>query len=142
MAIALFMMAIAVALGAFGAHGLENKLNDHDMHTWDKATTYWVYVALAVLGVVGFIQNKGADHLEAREEVRLKILGEKGRLFSGSLVLILLGTILFSGTLWLVATSHLTWPLLRKLGMITTIGGVLMIAGFSITGYRIWKMNR
>jgi uncharacterized membrane protein YgdD (TMEM256/DUF423 family) len=102
-AIALFMMAIAVALGAFGAHGLENKLNDHDMHTWDKATTYWVYVALAVLGVVGFIQNKGADHLEAREEVRLKILGEKGRLFSGSLVLILLGTILFSGTLWLVA---------------------------------------
>ena len=93
-------------------------------------------------GVVGFIQNKGADHLEAREEVRLKLLGEKGRFFRGSLVLILLGAILFSGTLWLVATSNLTWPFLRKLGMITPIGGVLMIAGFSITGYRIWKMNR
>lgn len=141
-AIALFMMAIAVALGAFGAHGLENKLNDHDMHTWDKATTYWVYVALAVLGVVGFIQNKGAEHLVDGDEVGHKILGEKGRFFSGSLVLILLGAILFSGTLWLVATSNLTWPFLRKLGMITPIGGVLMIAGFSITGYRIWKMNR
>ncbi len=141
-AIALCMMAIAVALGAFGAHGLENKLNDHDMHTWDKATTYWVYVALAVLGVVGFIQNKGGEYVENGEDVGHKILGNKGRLFSGSLVLILLGAVIFSGTLWLVATSNLTWPFLRKLGMITPIGGVLMIAGFCISAYRIWKMNR
>jgi uncharacterized membrane protein YgdD (TMEM256/DUF423 family) len=112
------------------------------MHTWDKATTYWVYVALAVLGVVGFIQNKGAEHLVDGDEVGHKILGEKGRFFRGSLAWILLGAVLFSGTLWLVATSNLTWPFLRKLGMITPIGGVLMIAGFSITGYRIWKMNR
>lgn len=135
-AVALFMMAIAVTLGAFGAHGLENKLNNHDMHTWEKATTYWVYAALSIIGTVSFVQNKADDIKSAH------ILGKKGVFFSGSLKLVLTGAIIFSGTLWLVATSNLTWPLLRKLGMITPIGGVLMIAGFSMTAYRIWKMNR
>ncbi len=136
-AIALFMMAIAVALGAFGAHGLENKLNDHDMHTWEKATGYWVYVALSILGIVGFVQNKADDNDSAQ-----KILGMKGRVFSGSLIWLFLGAVIFSVTLWLVATSNLTWPMLRKLGMITPIGGVLMIVGYCSLGFRIWKMNR
>lgn len=136
-AIALFMMAIAVALGAFGAHGLEGKLNDHDIHTWEKATTYWVYVALSILGIVGFVQNKEDDKNNAQ-----KILGMKGRIFSGSLIWLLMGAVIFSGTLWLVATSNLTWPSLRKLGMITPIGGVFMIAGYLLTSYRIFKINR
>lgn len=136
-AIALFMMAIAVALGAFGAHGLEDKLSDHDMHTWEKATTYWVYVALSILGIVGFVQNKADDNDSAQ-----KILGMKGRFFSGSLIWLLLGAVIFSVTLWLVATSNLKWPILRKLGMITPIGGVLMIVGYCSLGFRIWKMNR
>ncbi|MCL9980417.1 MAG: DUF423 domain-containing protein [Bacteroidia bacterium] len=136
-AIALLMMAIAVALGAFGAHGLEGKLNDHDMHTWEKATTYWVYVALSILGIVGFVQNKEDDKKNAQ-----KILGVNGRIFSGSLIWLLMGAIIFSGTLWFVATSNLTWPNLRKLGMITPIGGVFMIVGYCCLGFRIWKMNR
>lgn len=136
-AIALFMMAFAVALGAFGAHGLEGKLNDHDIHTWEKATTYWVYVALSILGTVGFVQNKEDEQDNAK-----KILGRKGRLLSGSIVWLLLGAVIFSGTLWLVATSNLTWPGLRKLGMITPIGGLMMISGYLLTGYRIFKINR
>jgi uncharacterized membrane protein YgdD (TMEM256/DUF423 family) len=107
---------LAVALGAFGAHGLEGKLTEKALGTWEKAVTYQMFhtVALFVTGLIGMKLQAGS-------------LNWAGWLF-------FIGIILFSGSLYLYATSGV-----KTFAMITPIGGVLFLIGWVILGYTLIK---
>jgi uncharacterized membrane protein YgdD (TMEM256/DUF423 family) len=104
---------LAVALGAFGAHGLRNSLADlpdvaRRLAWWDTASHYHLVHALA-LGMFGL----AADRL-ARQW-----LGRAG-------IAMLAGIILFSGSLYLMAASGVT-----ALGAVTPIGVLGLLAGWA-----------
>jgi uncharacterized membrane protein YgdD (TMEM256/DUF423 family) len=98
---------LAVALGAFGAHGLEGKLSDHYLGVWQKAVQYQMFHAggLLVIGLLG-----------------MKI---SGSLINWSGWLMLIGIILFSGSLYILAVTQI-----KILGAITPLGGVSFLAAW------------
>ena len=101
----------AVALGAFGAHGLAEtlKLNgSRAVAAWDTAAQYQMYAALAVIAA-GLV----APHLQC-----------KGTTIAAALLT--LGAVLFSGSLYVWSVTQV-----RGLMIATPIGGLLMILGFT-----------
>jgi len=108
---------LAVALGAFAAHGLRNTLSPELLNTFQTGVQYHMYHALALLGV-GLL----ALYYPAQSTVRLS-----GWLF-------VLGIVLFSGSLYVLALSGIRW-----LGAITPLGGVAFLAGWTLLA---WSMLR
>lgn len=109
MAIALFRIAallcfLAVALGAFGAHGLRETLQAHGMlEVWNKAVLYHFIHAIALL-----------------------VLALYGAANRGAWWLLFVGIFIFSGSLYAMALTNLRW-----LGAITPIGGLCFLAGWA-----------
>ena len=103
--IAAINMAIAVALGAFGAHGLKGVVNVQQLEWWHTATLYLFIHALGLL-VVGLL-------------IRLKYTTQ------ATAWLLQIGIIIFAGSLYAMTLGAPRW-----FGAITPIGGVLMIAGW------------
>jgi uncharacterized membrane protein YgdD (TMEM256/DUF423 family) len=127
-----FMIAVGVAMGAMGAHGLEGKISTHYLDVWKKGSEYWMYSALAIMATSSFIHNR-----EDETQVAHDFFGKWGLLFWA-----LLGTGIFSITLWLLSLNELLGENLKKLGMITPIGGVMMIVSWFFIGLRILRLNR
>jgi len=103
--IAAVNMAIAVALGAFGAHGLEGRVSIQQLEWWHTATLYLFVHALGLL-LVGLL-------------IRLKYITQT------TAWLLQIGIIIFAGSLYAMTLGAPRW-----FGAITPIGGVLMIAGW------------
>lgn len=104
---ALFAM-VAVAAGAFGAHGLRARLAPEMLGVFEIGVRYQMYHALALFVVAwAFTRWPGA-------------------LLTASGVLFLLGTFLFSGSLYLLALSGVRW-----LGAVTPLGGLAFLAGWA-----------
>jgi len=104
-------LGLAVILGAFGAHGLRGKLDAYSMSIYERAVFYHFIHAMGLLVTPLF--------------VRLNLLRQgPGTLVS---VLLALGIVFFSGTLYLLAVTGTFW-----LGAITPIGGVCFIAAWLI----------
>lgn len=101
---------LAVALGAFGAHALENILNDYGTGIWNTAIQYQMFHAVALL-VVGLLMSR-------------VLIGEVKKLRQ-AVMCFNLGIIFFSGSLFLLALTGI-----KILGAITPIGGVLFLAGW------------
>lgn len=101
------LMALGVALGAFGAHGLKDLVPPERVLTFEVGVRYhvWHALALCILGL-------GASHLKPGFEMRI------GWMFVA-------GIAIFGGSLYLLALTGMKW-----LGMITPIGGVAFIAGW------------
>jgi uncharacterized membrane protein YgdD (TMEM256/DUF423 family) len=111
--IAFIAAALAVALGAFGAHELKQLLEEQQLQTYQTAVQYHFYHALA-LALTGLLQLHNNN----------KWLRYGGNLF-------LLGLLLFCGSLYLMSflkaggVQGINW-----LGAITPFGGVSFIAGW------------
>jgi uncharacterized membrane protein YgdD (TMEM256/DUF423 family) len=106
---------LGVALGAFGAHALRGMLEATGRQdTFETAVRYQFYHALALVLVGVLIQLMGQN------PTAVKLLGWAGNSF-------LAGTIVFSGSLYLLCFTGITW-----LGAITPLGGVAMIAGWAL----------
>jgi uncharacterized membrane protein YgdD (TMEM256/DUF423 family) len=105
--IAALLGGLAVACGAFGAHGLKDRFAPADLANWETAARYQMYHALALLAV---------GLLAARSPSRLLNLAGLS---------MTLGTLIFSGCLYaLVLTGE------RRLGAVVPLGGVLLIVGW------------
>lgn len=115
-AIAAINLALAVMLGAFGAHGLKARATEAQLGWWQTATDYFFYHALGLL-LLGIL---------AKVIPQLPI--------KPSFILIQLGILLFSGSLYIMALG-----LPRGLGAITPIGGALMIAGWLVLAWNAFK---
>ncbi len=108
-AIGAALLAAAVMLGAFGAHGLRGRLDEYRMSVYERAVFYHFIHALGLLVTPLF--------------ARLSAISEG----SATLVCWLLGAgiAIFSGSLYVLAISGERW-----LGAITPVGGVCMIAAW------------
>lgn len=102
--------AIAVAFGAFGAHALKEKLSAHYLAIWETAVQYQMFHALGLIAV-GILMSTS-------------LLGPITQL-SWAGYLLLAGTIIFSGSLYVLSLTGI-----GILGAITPIGGVAFIAGW------------
>ena len=100
-ALGFFWAALAVALGAFGAHALKATLSPELLVTWETAVRYQMYAAFGIQ--LGSLQG-----------------GSKAPLWS-----LALGSLLFSGSLYLLCLTGVRW-----LGAITPLGGLALIAGW------------
>ena len=100
---------LGVALGAFGAHGLDQTLPPKQLANYDTAVRYHMYHALALLGLVAVANPLGVRTV---------------RIVAWSFTL---GVILFSGSLYLYAVTGKSW-----LGAITPIGGLGFLVGWAV----------
>ncbi|GGG48261.1 DUF423 domain-containing protein [Hymenobacter glacieicola] len=109
--LAALLGALGVGIGAFGAHGLRKMLEASGrFETFETAVRYQFYHALALLAV-GIL-------LHVKPELRS--LGTVAWLWLG-------GVLVFSGSLYVLCLTGIT-----KLGAVTPIGGVLLIAGWVV----------
>lgn len=104
--------ALAVGLGAFGAHALKGRLDERMLNAWETATKYHFYHALALL-VIALAAGR---------------LSPKAR--EAAAWLLVVGIALFSGSLYAMALSGVT-----ALGAITPVGGLCLIAGWLTLGW-------
>ena len=104
--------ALAVALGAFGAHALRDALDARALRWYGTAVDYHARHALALLGCGLLARTAGESRASA-------VAG----------ACLLAGTALFSGSLYAMALTGATW-----LGAITPLGGALLIAGWAALG--------
>lgn len=112
-------MALAVALGAFGAHGLQSILSDKMMNTYTTGVEYHFYHALGLLAV-------GLLALHIPDSGWLKSSGW----------LMFTGILLFSGSLYLLSIFDIRW-----LGAITPIGGICFITGWIFFAVAVFQIS-
>ena len=103
------LAAAGVALGAFGAHALQGDLSPAAAGWWQTAVQYQMWHAVALVAL-------GAAPLH-RIALPAAMLGA--------------GALIFSGSLYLMALTEL-----RALGMVTPVGGLLMILGWLLLAWR------
>lgn len=100
---------LAVALGAFGAHGLKSTLDLHGtVAVWQTAALYHLVHAVVLLVLA---QREAPPRL--------------------SFLLVAAGIVIFSGSLYLLAVTNVKW-----LGAITPLGGLSLLAGWVSLGLR------
>ena len=116
-----FLLAAAVALGAFGAHGLRGRLDAYSMSLYERAVFYHFVHGLGLL-LIALL-------------ARINAITLAGQARAGWLLV--LGILLFCGSLYALAISGL-----RILGAITPIGGVAFIAGWIVLAYESLRAPR
>ena len=110
--VASFFGALAVILGAFGAHGLEGKISEYHIETWKTANQYHFYHTFALLFLSNFSRAKTNS---------IKV----------SYIAFTLGLILFSGSLYIMSVRELIgWTGAAFFGPVTPLGGLCFIIGW------------
>lgn len=113
LAIGALLAGIAVALGAFGAHGLKKIVAPDTVTTFQTGVQYQMYHAFALMIVA-----------VAFEKFPSRLLTQSGYAFCA-------GILLFSGSLYLLTILKATGKVgLEGLGIITPFGGLFLIAGW------------
>jgi uncharacterized membrane protein YgdD (TMEM256/DUF423 family) len=107
---------LAVALGAFAAHGLKTRLSPDMLAVFETGARYQMYHAFAL-----FAAGWGWSRWRTRA-------------FSAAGVGFIVGIVLFSGSLYLLAMTGE-----RSLGMITPIGGVAFLVGWACLAVGAWR---
>tara|TARA_R100000935_G_scaffold15007_1_gene29824 strand:- start:76 stop:465 length:390 start_codon:yes stop_codon:yes gene_type:complete len=103
---------IGILIGAFGAHGLKPLLTTEALTTLETGVKYQMYHALLL--------------------ILLGILVHNGQQFPKALFyLLIIGLILFSGSIYLLASNELTTIDFRALGLATPLGGSLLIISWA-----------
>lgn len=110
---AAILLMLAIILGAFGAHGLEDKISPERIATFEVGVRYQFYIGLAML-ILGFNEEKLGFSLKP------------------IFILLLVGVLFFSVSIYFLAIQEILGASLKFLGPITPIGGLLMIIGFLI----------
>lgn len=118
-----FFAIISVAFGAFGAHALREKIDMRSLEVWETATRYQFYHVFALF-IVAFLKMKSDS----------KILNTVARFF-------IYGILLFSGSLYFIATKSLMEVDLTWLGPFTPLGGLCFIIGWLLLIISSIKMN-
>lgn len=106
---ALFAL-VAVMTGAFAAHGLRGEISSRGLEVFQTAVTYQMYHGLTLI-LVGLLSGAGLS----------------ARLLSVGAGFFTAGIVLFSGSLYLLVLTQMSWP-----GPITPIGGVCFLVGWVI----------
>lgn len=104
---------VAIILGAFGAHALKKVLAAEQLVTFETGVRYQMYHALFLL-FIGLMKNIS---LKAKKTIYF---------------LVVFGILLFSGSIYLLATNDLTAFDFKVIGFVTPIGGLLLIVAWVV----------
>ena len=115
--IASLLGSLSVALGAFGAHALRDRIEASMLANYQTGVSYMFYHTLALFIVVLALTRWP---------------GSSQAVWAGWLFMI--GIVFFSGSLFLMAFTGMRW-----LGAITPIGGVAFIAGWLLLAWTAWQ---
>ncbi|WP_336789197.1 DUF423 domain-containing protein [Paenibacillus sp. MMO-177] len=102
------LMAVAVAIGAFGAHALKSRIEPDKLKVYETGVQYHIIHALGLIGV-GLLADRYPD---------------SGMISTGGWLLAV-GIVLFSGSLYVLSLKRV-----RLLGPVTPLGGLSFIAGW------------
>ncbi len=102
---------LAVILGAFGAHGLKDRISAYDLENWKTAVSYQFFHVLALL----FLATMS---------------GYRQSYVTFAFYAFVIGIVLFSGSLYLLSTKAITGVRWKILGPVTPIGGLMFILGW------------
>lgn len=105
---------LGVGLGAFAAHALRDDLNARQLEIFETGVRYQMYHALALLTLAWAIGRWPQRNLHT------------------AAAMLIAGTIVFSGSLQLLALTDIRW-----LGMVTPVGGVMLILGWGLAAWRL-----
>lgn len=114
-AVGAFNVALAIALGAFGTHALRGSFDERQLAWWGTAQQYHVWAAIGLL-VVTVLSH--AFETDPKGPARLMATG----------------MLLFSGSLYAMALTKLTW-----LGAVTPFGGACLILGWIVVGIKCFQ---
>ena len=114
---------VAIILGGFGAHALKKVLSLDQLSTFETGVRYQMYQALFLL-FVGLMTD----------------LSQKTK--KTIYYLVLFGVILFSGSIYLLATNTLTSFDFKVIGFVTPIGGLLLILAWGVLLFHILKKKQ
>ncbi|KFF16305.1 DUF423 domain-containing protein [Flavobacterium hydatis] len=117
-----FFGMLAIILGAFGAHALKKVLSIEELVTFETGVRYQMYHAFFLFFV--------ATRKELSQRT-LKVIYN----------LAVAGVILFSGSIYLLATNNLTSFDFRIIGFVTPIGGLLLILAWTVLFVKIIKQK-
>ena len=114
--IASFFAALAILFGAFGSHALKERLSAQSLEVYEIATRYLMFHALGIflIALLGFQLPK--------ESLEIPV------------TMMIVGISIFSGSLYLIAMLDF-----KKLGMVTPIGGLLLIVSWLLLAYNTYK---
>ena len=123
--VSVFSGVFAVILGAFGAHSLKPLLTPEQMGTFQTASFYHFIHTIVLLIIAFTMMFKNHKYLR------------------WAAISMFTGMVFFSGSLYLLACREiLQLPPWGSLGLITPIGGLLLIAGWVLFGLSVWKTNK
>ena len=108
------LLALAVIIGAFGAHALEGRLDDYSKRVYETGVMYHFFHAMGLL-TVSLVPRIGA------------LSAPRAAWICG---LLLAGVVLFSGSLYAIALSGV-----RTFGAITPLGGICFIGAWLLLAY-------
>jgi uncharacterized membrane protein YgdD (TMEM256/DUF423 family) len=109
---------LADAAGAFGAHGLQGKLDAHSLEIFETAARYHMYHALAMGLAALAARNAAASSMAA-----------------GAAIFFLAGIILFSGSLYVLAFTGM-----RAVAFVTPFGGLAFLVGWGALAWAATKL--
>ena len=114
--IASLFAALAILFGAFGSHALKERLSAQSLEVYDIATRYLMFNSLGIflIALLGFQLPK--------ESLEIPV------------TMMIVGISIFSGSLYLIALLDF-----KKLGMVTPIGGLLLIVSWLLLAYNTYK---
>ncbi len=112
---------LAVVIGAFGSHGLKGKISPEALVSFDIAVKYQFYHVFAILATGLYFIQKPSKHL------------------TWAAWLFAVGIVLFSGSIYFLSTREIHGLQSTLIGIITPIGGVCFIAGWSLLVYAFSK---
>lgn len=114
------LAALTIAIGAFGAHGLKELVDDNALKSFETGVRYQMYHVLAIL-VIGLSS----------------MVSEKTK--KVTTILFVLGIILFSGSIYFLSLDELLSINAKSIGFVTPLGGLCFIIGWIILGYRVFN---
>ena len=114
--IASLFAALAILFGAFGSHALKERLSAQSLEVYDIATRYLMFNSLGIflIALLGFQLPK--------ESLEIPV------------TMMIVGISIFSGSLYLIALLDF-----KKLGMVTPIGGLLLIVSWLLLAYNTYR---
>lgn len=113
-ALGLLGCALGVAAGAFGAHGLESRLDAAAMQQWLTAVRYWMIASLTI-AILGVVQHRGVA-----TGLAPSLVAAGGVVFAGAV-----GGLALGGPRWL--------------GAVAPLGGAAMILGLAAAAWALWR---
>lgn len=117
--------ALAVGLGAFGAHAMKDLVGENAVATFDTATRYMLYHSFALI-LCGILYNYAPG----------KLLLWSGRFFA-------FGLLFFCGSLIYIAFMQaIVQPMMRWVGPVTPVGGLLFILGWLLMAIAAMRLRK